>query len=73
MGIVYLLVFFVFSSDAMLSVVVHEFGDANVLKVEKVNEWNDIGSTQVVVRVESFGVNPVDTYIRSGQYARLPV
>ena len=30
------------------------------------------GPAQVLVNVKAAGVNPVDTYIRSGQYAALP-
>ena len=30
------------------------------------------GEGQVVVRLHAVGVNPVDTYIRAGAYARVP-
>ena len=30
------------------------------------------GSDQVLVRIHAIGVNPVETYIRAGTYARLP-
>lgn len=31
-----------------------------------------VGEGQVVVRIEAAGINPVDTYIRTGNYGRTP-
>jgi len=50
---------------------VHEFGGPEVLRLEDV-EAPRAGAGQVVVRVRAVGVNPVDTYIRSGAYAVKP-
>src|SRR4051794_12471526 len=55
----------------MRSIVVREFGPAGVLRVENVADLTPSPS-QVLVRVRSVGVNPVDTYIRSGVYAAKP-
>ena len=55
----------------MKAIRVHEFGGPEVMRVEDVPELS-AGSGQVVVRVHAAGVNPVDTYIRSGAYARKP-
>ncbi len=55
----------------MKAVVVREFGPPEVMKLEEVPDPSP-GSTQVLVRVHAIGVNPVDTYIRSGTYARKP-
>lgn len=33
---------------------------------------NKCNSFQVLIKVHACGVNPVETYIRSGNYARLP-
>ena len=41
------------------------------MKVESVEE-PDLGDDEVLVRMEAIGVNPVETYIRSGSYARVP-
>merc|ERR1712096_223404 len=46
----------------MKAVRVHRFGGPDVLQVD----------TNVLVRVIYAGVNPVETYIREGQYSRLP-
>ncbi|HYO63553.1 MAG TPA: NADPH:quinone reductase [Pyrinomonadaceae bacterium] len=48
-----------------------EFGGPEVLRPEEVPEPR-AGRGQVVVRVRAAGVNPVDTYVRAGVYARLP-
>jgi NADPH2:quinone reductase len=53
----------------MKAIVVREFGEPEVMKLEEVAEPT-AGPKQVLVRVKAVGVNPVDTYIRSGNYAR---
>ncbi len=55
----------------MRSIVVREFGPPSVLTVETVPDLTPSAS-QVLVRVRAVGVNPVDTYIRSGVYAAKP-
>jgi len=55
----------------MKAIRVHEFGGPQVMKLEEVPDLKP-GPGQVVVRVHAAGVNPVDTYIRSGTYARKP-
>lgn len=55
----------------MRAIVVSEFGDPEVLKLEERPDPVP-GPDQVLVEVHATGVNPVDTYIRSGKYGRLP-
>lgn len=55
----------------MKAIRVREFGDPSVMKLEDVPE-PQAGAGQVLVDIKAAGVNPVDTYIRSGQYASLP-
>jgi NADPH2:quinone reductase len=55
----------------MKAIRVHEFGGPEVLKLEDIADPKP-GAGQVVVRIGAVGVNPVDTYIRSGAYARKP-
>jgi NADPH:quinone reductase len=55
----------------MKAIRIHEFGGPEVLRLEDVPEPRPAAG-QVVVRVRAVGVNPVDTYIRSGVHAVRP-
>lgn len=55
----------------MKALVVREFGGPDVMKIEDVPAPS-AGPGQLLIRVRAVGVNPVDTYIRSGIYARKP-
>ncbi|HEX8338667.1 MAG TPA: NADPH:quinone reductase [Pyrinomonadaceae bacterium] len=55
----------------MKAIRVHEFGGSDVLRLEEVPEPRP-SKGQVLVRVRAAGVNPVDTYIRSGVHAVRP-
>ena len=55
----------------MKAIVVNEFGLPDVMKLEEIPVPN-VGASSVLVRVKAAGVNPVDTYIRSGTYAQKP-
>ena len=55
----------------MKAIRVHKVGDPEVMRLEEVPDLQP-GAGQVVVRVKAAGVNPVDTYIRSGLYPRKP-
>ncbi|HEX8149014.1 MAG TPA: NADPH:quinone reductase [Pyrinomonadaceae bacterium] len=55
----------------MRAIRVNEFGGPEVLKLEDVPEPSP-SAGRVLVRVRAAGVNPVDTYIRSGVHAVKP-
>lgn len=57
--------------DFMKAIVVSEFGEPEVMKVEDV-ELAEPNGTQVLVKIEAAGVNPVDTYLRTGIHAHAP-
>lgn len=59
--------FFIF----MKAIVVREFGAADVMKIEEM-PTPELNQNQILVRIKAAGVNPVDTYIRSGVYAQKP-
>jgi len=50
---------------------VKEFGGPEVLRIEDVPTPQP-GPGQMLVRMHAIGINPVETYIRAGTYARLP-
>jgi NADPH2:quinone reductase len=51
----------------MKAIRVHQFGEPDVMKLEEVPTPAP-GAKQVLVRIRAAGVNPVDTYFRSGKY-----
>jgi NADPH2:quinone reductase len=55
----------------MKAIRIHEFGPPEVMKLEDVPD-PVLRPGQVIVRVHAAGVNPVETYIRSGVYALKP-
>jgi NADPH:quinone reductase len=56
---------------SMKAIRVHEFGGPEVLRLEEVPTPRP-GPGQVLVRMHAIGVNPVETYIRTGTYASKP-
>jgi len=61
-------------ASMMKGIVVEAFGDATPAVMRLTNDLPipQPSKTQVLVKMNSSGVNPVDTYIRSGSYAALP-
>lgn len=55
----------------MKAIVVHEYGEPEVMRVEDV-ETPTPGAGEVLVRMRAAGVNPVDTYLRTGNHAHAP-
>jgi len=55
----------------MKAIRVNQFGGPEVFRLEEVPTPRP-GPGEVLVRIHAIGVNPVETYIRSGTYARLP-
>jgi len=55
----------------MKAIRVHEFGGPELLKLEEIADLSP-GPGQVLVEIQAAGVNPVDTYIRSGTYHLKP-
>lgn len=55
----------------MKAIIVKEFGDTDVLNYEETADLQP-NANQILVKIEAAGVNPVDTYIRSGTHAQKP-
>ena len=55
----------------MQAILATEFGGPDVLKLEEIPDPS-AGAGQVRVRIHAVGVNPYDTYMRSGAYAIKP-
>jgi NADPH2:quinone reductase len=55
----------------MRALQIHKFGGPDNLKLEDI-PIPSVGDSEVLVRVNAAGINPVDTYIREGAYATLP-
>jgi NADPH2:quinone reductase len=56
---------------ALRAIRVHEFGDPEVMLLEDVPELHPVDD-EVLVRIHAIGVNPVETYVRSGVRRSLP-
>uniref|UniRef100_A0A3Q1IG99 Enoyl reductase (ER) domain-containing protein n=1 Tax=Anabas testudineus TaxID=64144 RepID=A0A3Q1IG99_ANATE len=56
----------------MRAIRVSEFGAPSVLKLCSDVKVPQAGHRQVLIRVHACGVNPVETYIRAGMFARRP-
>ncbi|XP_070830371.1 quinone oxidoreductase [Chaetodon trifascialis] len=59
-------------SRLMKAIRVSEFGPPSVLRLRSDVAVPQPGRRQVLIRVHACGVNPVETYIRAGTYARKP-
>ncbi len=55
----------------MKAIIVREFGAADVMKLEEVATPSP-AADQILVKIKAAGINPVDTYIRSGLYPTKP-
>jgi len=56
--------------DTMKAAVIREVGDADAMKIETDYPTPKMGPGQVIVKNEYAGINFIDTYHRSGLYAR---
>ena len=56
--------------DTMKAAVIREVGDADTMKIETDYATPKMGPGQVIVKNEFAGINFIDTYHRSGLYAR---
>uniref|UniRef100_A0A914WT24 Enoyl reductase (ER) domain-containing protein n=1 Tax=Plectus sambesii TaxID=2011161 RepID=A0A914WT24_9BILA len=56
----------------MRAIVVQKFGGPEVLQLDSDYPKPTLADNKVLLRVRCIGVNPVETYIRAGTYARLP-
>jgi NADPH2:quinone reductase len=55
----------------MKAIVVRQYGEPDVMKIEDVPIPEPSG-TQILVKIVAAGVNPVDTYLRTGKHAHAP-
>lgn len=55
----------------MRSIIVREFGEPEVMKIEEI-DIPQPSPSQVLVKLYAAGVNPVDTYLRTGNHAHAP-
>lgn len=60
------------SVRTMKAIRVHKFGGPEVLQLDSDVQVPRPGNKDVLVRVKAVGVNPVETYIHAGAYARSP-
>jgi NADPH2:quinone reductase len=56
----------------MKAIVVREFGEPGVLRLEEAPDPRLVGPDEILIDVKAVGVNPVETYIRAGAYSITP-
>jgi NADPH2:quinone reductase len=56
----------------MKAIIVRSFGEPEVMQVEDVEMPTPSAGEVLVVRIRAAGVNPVDTYLRTGNHAHAP-
>jgi len=57
--------------DTMKAIRVHQTGGPEVLSLEEIPDLR-CGPAQVRIQVGAAGINPVETYVRSGSYPKIP-
>lgn len=55
----------------MKAIRVHQIGGPEVLKFEELPDL-ECGQSEVLLGVRAVGINPVETYVRSGSYSKIP-
>src|SRR4051812_26751286 len=55
----------------MKAIRVHQFGGPEVMKLEEVPK-PEVSAGKILVKIHAAGINPADTYVRSGTYALKP-
>lgn len=55
----------------MKAIVVREYGEPDVMKLEEVSDLEP-NESQILVRIKAAGINPVDTYVRQGNHISAP-
>jgi NADPH2:quinone reductase len=55
----------------MKAILVNEFGAPEVMKLTEIQDPKPARG-EILVKLQAIGINPVDTYIRAGQYAMKP-
>ena len=59
-------------TKTMRAIRIHQFGGPEVLQYEINVPIPKPDSNSILIQVKAVGINPVETYIREGAYARLP-
>eukprot|EP00288_Rhodomonas_lens_P001346 CAMPEP_0177722370 /NCGR_PEP_ID=MMETSP0484_2-20121128/17645_1 /TAXON_ID=354590 /ORGANISM="Rhodomonas lens, Strain RHODO" /LENGTH=187 /DNA_ID=CAMNT_0019234739 /DNA_START=197 /DNA_END=756 /DNA_ORIENTATION=+ len=57
--------------NKMLGITLHEYGSAEMLKVQMVNLPAELQDNELLIKVKAAGVNPMDCKLRSGSLQQL--
>lgn len=55
----------------MKAIRIHQTGGPEVLKFEEIPDLQ-CGPSEILLQVHAVGINPVETYVRSGNYSKIP-